>query len=240
MSVILIMDEKIGILTTENSPLMGMLFKKLVSDKFFNFEVIFDKKNFSEKDKSIWKARTGGQLGNICLDVEDLKKHNIPKHYFDSHNDEDCIEHIKKANYKFILNCGTPRKLNFNFLQASKINVVNIHPGIIPEYRGSCCVEWAILNNDPVGNTSHFMTEEYDTGPILFVEKYNLKFAKSYQDVRIYIYKKSIKLMTKTIYYLMKNNILELNLKHPKGGKIYSAIPDHKLRKVLEKIETGI
>lgn len=119
------------------------------------------------------------------------------------------------------------------------MNVVNIHPGIITQYRGSCSVEWAILNDDEVGNTSHFMTEVYDQGQIIFIEKYNLSFAKDYIDVRVHVFKKGIELKIKTVLYLMKKDIINLKpkLELSKGGCIYKGIPNQKLETVKNKIK---
>jgi phosphoribosylglycinamide formyltransferase-1 len=40
--------------------------------------------------------------------------------------------------------------------------ILNCHPGIIPEVRGLDAFKWAIYNNQMVGNTLYFITEEVD------------------------------------------------------------------------------
>ena len=44
---------------------------------------------------------------------------------------------------------------------------VNIHFGLLPEYRGCFPTKWAIINNEPAGVTLHHMTPEIDAGPVL-------------------------------------------------------------------------
>ncbi len=46
--------------------------------------------------------------------------------------------------------------------------VINIHPSLLPEYRGPAPVLWAIRNGDPhLGVSVHRMDEDIDTGPVL-------------------------------------------------------------------------
>jgi methionyl-tRNA formyltransferase len=45
---------------------------------------------------------------------------------------------------------------------------VNVHFGMLPRYRGSYSIPWAILNNEPeIGVTLHEMTPSMDAGPII-------------------------------------------------------------------------
>ena len=83
-----------------------------------------------------------------------------------------------KAKVDCFLNAGTQRKLSKDFLAIASNGIINIHPGILPDYRGCSCVEWALLNNDMIGNTAHFMDLNYDTGPIIEIEKYTFSSKK--------------------------------------------------------------
>ena len=49
--------------------------------------------------------------------------------------------------------------------------VINIHPSLLPRYRGAAPMQWAILNDDPLtGLTIMRIDEGMDTGPILHQE----------------------------------------------------------------------
>ena len=162
---------------------------------------------------------------------------NISCYYFNNHNEQIFLNHINKSDYKFILNCGTPRKLSCKFLYSSLMRVVNIHLEVLPDYRGSCCVERAILNIDEVGNIAHFMTNDYNEGPIIFIENYNVKHQNNYIDVRFLVIKKWIGLMVKIIDYLIGIYISKLSLRVLKGRYLYSPIPDDQLIIVKNKIK---
>jgi len=57
-------------------------------------------------------------------------------------------------------------------LDMPKMGVVNVHPSILPKYRGASPVTGAILNNDPeTGVTIMRLEETMDTGPIIGVSE---------------------------------------------------------------------
>jgi len=53
-------------------------------------------------------------------------------------------------------------------LSSAKWGGINIHASLLPKYRGSAPIQWAIINNEKkTGLTTMFMDEGLDTGPIL-------------------------------------------------------------------------
>jgi methionyl-tRNA formyltransferase len=58
-------------------------------------------------------------------------------------------------------------------LKAAKVAPVNIHPSLLPKYRGAAPVTWAVLNGDAIsGVTIMEMNEGLDTGPILLQREF--------------------------------------------------------------------
>jgi methionyl-tRNA formyltransferase len=52
---------------------------------------------------------------------------------------------------------------------------INIHASLLPRYRGSAPIQWAIINNEKTtGLTTMFMDEGMDTGPILMQEEVDI------------------------------------------------------------------
>jgi methionyl-tRNA formyltransferase len=61
---------------------------------------------------------------------------------------------------------------------------VNVHFGMLPRYRGSYSIPWAILNNDPeIGVTLHDMTPSLDAGAIIRQEHFPNDPGKSCRDL---------------------------------------------------------
>jgi methionyl-tRNA formyltransferase len=63
---------------------------------------------------------------------------------------------------------GFPWKIPPDALTTPRHGIVNMHPSLLPRYRGPSPVSWAIRNGDTeIGITMHYMDAELDTGNIL-------------------------------------------------------------------------
>ncbi|CAF1241899.1 unnamed protein product [Adineta ricciae] len=59
-------------------------------------------------------------------------------------------------------------RLNKTILSIPKYGFVNLHPSMLPKYRGPNPIGWQILNNEKtLGFTFHYMDDKYDTGRII-------------------------------------------------------------------------
>jgi methionyl-tRNA formyltransferase len=53
---------------------------------------------------------------------------------------------------------------------------INIHASLLPRYRGSAPIQWAVINNEKTtGLTTMFMDEGLDTGPILLQQEVDIQ-----------------------------------------------------------------
>jgi len=60
-------------------------------------------------------------------------------------------------------------------LSSAKWGGINIHASLLPKYRGSAPIQWAIINNEKkTGLTTMFMDEGLDTGPILMQQEMDI------------------------------------------------------------------
>jgi methionyl-tRNA formyltransferase len=60
-------------------------------------------------------------------------------------------------------------------LNSAKWGGINIHASLLPKYRGSAPIQWAIINNEKkTGLTTMFMDEGMDTGPILMQQELDI------------------------------------------------------------------
>jgi len=63
---------------------------------------------------------------------------------------------------------GFPWKIPAEVLRIPRLGIMNIHPSLLPKYRGPLPIPWAIRNGDPeFGMTIHWMDEGFDTGRII-------------------------------------------------------------------------
>jgi phosphoribosylglycinamide formyltransferase-1 len=79
---------------------------------------------------------------------------------------------LKKENIKFICLAGFMKILPKSFIKKFSGKIVNIHPSLLPKYKGLDTHFRAIQNKDKVaGCTVHFVTAKLDSGKIILQKK---------------------------------------------------------------------
>jgi methionyl-tRNA formyltransferase len=60
-------------------------------------------------------------------------------------------------------------------LQLARLGAVNLHPSLLPKYRGRAAINWALLHGETtLGLTAHFVDEGMDTGDVIAQVKYTI------------------------------------------------------------------
>ena len=67
-----------------------------------------------------------------------------------------------------IVLAGWMRIISPTFIQAFHNKIINLHPSLLPKYKGLHAIEQALNSGDEVsGCTVHYLTEELDSGEII-------------------------------------------------------------------------
>jgi methionyl-tRNA formyltransferase len=67
-----------------------------------------------------------------------------------------------------IVSGGFPWRIPSEVLALPRLGAINMHPALLPRYRGPAAIEWAPRNGDAeLGFTVHRLSPDFDTGPIL-------------------------------------------------------------------------
>lgn len=231
-------ETKIALLASPYNPFSMNLISWLRDKKTTFDAVIFDIREPDPRAAEIWTERTGGRMP--LLPLETVIPPHVPAYFVDNHNSSVSLELLEKLDIGLAVNAGTPRIIGTHILNTLKTGLINVHPGLLPEYRGCTCVEWSIYNDDPVGNTAHFMTEGIDEGPIICRESYQFQRDASYQDIRLKVYQGGFELMGKAISLVLDNNWTAETAPKPNSiGTYYKPIPEDKYRSMLEKLRAG-
>lgn len=84
-------------------------------------------------------------------------------------NDEKFADYIKKEGIQAVFIASWSEKLKKEVLSIQNCPIINIHPSLLPEYRGPNPYSAVILNReDYSGVTFHLMNENWDEGDILY------------------------------------------------------------------------
>ena len=108
-------------------------------------------------------------------DLTLIKKYNLPEIKCKSANSEAFRNYILKTNADIIMVGTWKEKLKKETFSMPKIGTVNIHPSLLPRYRGPNPYMQVILRGEKkTGVTLHLMDENLDTGAILIQKEIDI------------------------------------------------------------------
>ena len=110
-----------------------------------------------------------------CGAVRRANSLGIPSCYIKSKDEDLIIRYFKGLNVDYIVLAGWMRILSSKFIQAFPDKIINIHPSLLPKYKGLNSIQRAMDNRDySTGCTVHMVTEELDSGKILMQEEIDI------------------------------------------------------------------
>tara|TARA_B100001778_G_C18532787_1_gene604464 strand:- start:290 stop:1240 length:951 start_codon:yes stop_codon:yes gene_type:complete len=136
--------------------------------------------------------------------------------YFQPENlkDQSIIDKITSINPDIIVVVAF-RMIPKSIWQIPKYGTINLHASLLPNYRGSAPINWAIINNeDFTGVTTFFIDDKIDTGDILLQEK--IKVDKKINAGELHDKLKVIGASTvkKTIKGILNNSLIKKKQDH--------------------------
>ena len=172
-----------------------------ISRLFKIFLMFFSFNFFKEIILSFLKNRSVSNL---------LKKNNKPVIYPKNINSSDLINILKDINPDYLLSFNCPQKFSDQLLNLPKKNCINIHLGMLPQYRGLSPIFHSAYNKEnEIGITFHIMNSYFDEGPIIMQKRLNISKEKSVFN----IYQLALDLTCKSLTEfsdLLKNQKIEI------------------------------
>tara|TARA_B100000809_G_scaffold10425_1_gene9851 strand:- start:257 stop:835 length:579 start_codon:yes stop_codon:yes gene_type:complete len=105
-------------------------------------------------------------------------------------NEKKNLDFLIKKEINFICLAGFMKILSKNFIKRFKGKIINIHPSLLPKYKGLNTHERVINNNENISGCSvHYVTAKLDSGKIIMQKK--VKISK--EDTAISLRKKILK-----------------------------------------------
>ena len=137
-----------------------------------------------------------------AIGIKYAKKHRIKVKIFKFNktksDDNKILSYLKKNKIKLICLAGFMKILSKNFISYFKGKIINIHPSLLPKYKGLHTHARAIKNKDLyAGCTVHYVTSKLDSGKIIMQKK--IKILK--KDNEITLTRKVLKLEHKIYPY---------------------------------------
>ena len=121
---------------------------------------------FSNNKKAVGlKYAKAKEINTLCYNN---KKTPIFENYL--------LEVLKKKKIRFICLAGFMKILSSDFIKKFKGKIINIHPSLLPKYRGLNTHSRVIKNKENyTGCTVHFVNSKLDSGKIILQKKIKIK-----------------------------------------------------------------
>ncbi|MBU0469646.1 MAG: phosphoribosylglycinamide formyltransferase [Candidatus Omnitrophica bacterium] len=120
----------------------------------------------NRKAYALKRAEEAG-IKTLCMVRKDYA---TPQSY-----DRDIVIHLKEANIDFVVLAGYMKLLSAFFVKEFPNKILNVHPSILPAFRGKQAIKDAFTYGAKVtGVTIHFVDAKMDHGPIIMQEGFKI------------------------------------------------------------------
>jgi formyltetrahydrofolate-dependent phosphoribosylglycinamide formyltransferase len=130
-------------------------------------------------------------------------QYNIEKKIVNFNNnlaENKILDYINKKNIKFVCLAGFMKVLSKNFIKKFKGKIVNIHPSLLPKYKGLNTHKRALKNKEKfAGCTVHYVTIKLDSGKIILQKKVKIKKKDTVNSLKKKVLKKEHQLYPSAI-----------------------------------------
>lgn len=199
-------EYNIQVLAEYDHPVGLEYIQELLRRKIRIGQIIFTQRRKYSEILRQFRDRMGGDF--VVGKAKDiLRSTKIPCYFVDDINSDESIGLISlfPPDLLVIAAVGIIKE---KLMRLPRAGILNCHPGIFPKYRGCTCVEWALYNDDPVGCTCHFITEEIDWGKVVMMERLKIKRGDSYTHVRKKSFYQCAEVMANSVEKVINNKLI--------------------------------
>jgi phosphoribosylglycinamide formyltransferase-1 len=163
---------------------------------------------FSQSKKSIYKivlvvsnkAKAKGLLFSSQKKIKSIAIENDKK-IFESKS----LKLLQKEKIDILCLAGFMRILSPNFIRKLKIPIINIHPSLLPKFKGLNTHQRAIDSNEKFsGCTVHYVTEKLDSGKTIAQKKVKILKKDTAKSLAKKILKLEHKILPETLNKICK------------------------------------
>jgi len=103
-------------------------------------------------------------------------EHDLEVYQPQSVNISSSLEKIQTYKPDLIITAAFGKILKNNILSTPKYGCINLHPSLLPKYRGPSPISWALFHGDAVTGTSvYYMNSKMDAGDIILQSRLTIQ-----------------------------------------------------------------
>jgi len=137
------------------------------------------------------------------------KLYGIPSDIINLNNKlkfEMFINKLKSKNIFLICLAGYMKILNKNFILRFKKKILNVHPSLLPKYKGLDTFNRVLESKDKItGCTIHYVNDKLDSGKIILQKKVLIEPEDNNQKLRLKIQRQEYRAYSEAIYKIFAN-----------------------------------
>lgn len=124
-------------------------------------------------------------------------------------NQDELISCLHNINPEIIISIGWRKILDNSFFEHFKGKMlVNIHPAILPQYKGFHSEPYVIFNNEEFhGITAHFLEPDIDSGKIILQDKFAISRFSSVKSIKFEVEERMPKFFA-TVIEILNSEII--------------------------------
>ena len=162
------------------------MLRQILSEGFIPAIVISEDSVIGDEEREKFLKRIEGnplaptiesQLAGLAESGVDVPHVEVP-----IHNSEQVMPHIADMSLDLVVFGGT-RIIRGEILDHPRDGVINSHPGLLPDCRGSASPAWSVYHDIPIGSSTHFCDNGIDTGELLLRREVSVKRGMTYEDL---------------------------------------------------------
>ena len=163
-------------------------------------------------------------------------ENGLPVYTSDNINSEATIEMLKELDLDLIINLRTRSIYKLPVLSVPKIGCINIHHGILPNFRGTLCDLYALSEGRPAGFSIHQMNEKIDDGVILKTHEVDDGREKNYMKYLAKTSRVEGQVLSEVIEQIATLGKLPDGIKNTPTNKVYTRNPNRqKIKTFLQQ-----
>lgn len=112
--------------------------------------------------------------------------------------------------------------------------LINAHPGYIPNCRGLDAVKWAIVENQPIGVTSHLIGDYVDAGQVIERRLIPVYKTDTFHALAQRVYENEVSMLVEAVEKYQTDNLIMM---HPDGFVLHKRMPANIEQHLMERFD---
>lgn len=148
---------------------------------------------------------------------------NIPLYQPVSLKDKNFLQEIESLSVDLTIVCSYGKILNKGLLTCPPKGCINVHPSLLPKYRGASPIMNAIMSGENItGVTIIYMDEGCDTGDIIIQKEYPIDSDDTFGTLREKLSVFSAEVLNEAVQMIEENKAPRC--KQPEEGECYTSL----------------